>query len=96
MKALLRPSAILLYLLTIVFFFLLGSFLAAQSGVADEQGLAASAIVMSYGLMAAIFALILSIILAFGQATQLLIRLNVVYGILLLAFIGYLFWMAKA
>ena len=67
MKKLLHPSCIVMYLLALPVFFLFGLLLAGYLGAGKGQGLAAGAIVLGYGVLAAGIA----IIVAFFPASDL-------------------------
>jgi len=88
MKNLIRPAALALYLLSILVFFLLGVYLAKWSGAGENQGLAAAAIVLGYGVMAAAGALLTALLLAYKLSTPIIIRINWIGLSLLLVLIA--------
>ncbi len=76
MKNLIRPASIALYLLSLSSFFLIGIYIAKLSGAGENQGLAAAAIVIGYGFIAACFALIASLVAAYRLHTKTIVKLN--------------------
>ncbi len=87
-KSLLKPACLLLYILVIPVFFIIGAALAGISGVAADQGLAGGAIVFFYGIITALGALIISLLIAYKSDYSSLIRLNKILGITCLLVIG--------
>ncbi|MCB0589332.1 MAG: hypothetical protein KDD06_28860, partial [Phaeodactylibacter sp.] len=69
MKQLLKPASLLLYLLALLVFFIAGLFYAGLTGAGEGQGLAASAIVLGYGVVFGLFALVAALFFA-GYTTQ--------------------------
>lgn len=65
MKTLLKPTHILLYFLSFFVFLFTGTVLAGYVGAGDEQGFAAAAIVLSYGLFTGFVAVVASMFFAY-------------------------------
>ena len=84
MKKLILPRSLLLYLLSILVFFVVGATVSAFAGAAEGQGLAGGAIIFMYGLMTAFAALIVAMIAVYHLSRETIIRCNQVMGILLL------------
>lgn len=85
MKKLFKPACLLLYLLTVMVFFLIGLLYANWIEAGKNQGLAAAAIVLGYGAIFAIVALILSFFAAYHLRHKTIIRINLIFGTLVLA-----------
>lgn len=75
MKKFFQPSSLLLYLLSILVFFFGGASLASALGMVKSQGLAAAAIVVGYGFIAAFIALIAAIMIVHLFKKELVILL---------------------
>lgn len=95
MKKLLKPACIVFYLLTLFTFFLIGLFFAKFIGAGKSQGLAGGAVVMGWGTIFGGSALVLSIIIAYYVQLKTLVKLNFVLFAILLALMGYIFFMIK-
>ena len=85
MKKLFKPAFLLFYFLSFFSFLFFGAWLASVSGAADGQGLAGGAIVLFYGVIAAVVALVLSVVFAHRIGVRIIKILNVVLLILLLS-----------
>ncbi len=85
MKKLFKPSCLLLYLLTVMVFFLIGLLYADWIDAGKNQGLAAAAIVLGYGVIFSIVALIVSFFLAYHLKHKTIVRINIIFGIFVLA-----------
>ena len=72
----LKPASLLLYLQTLVLFFVIGATFAAISGKAQGQGLAGGAIIISYGILLAVVAFLVSLFVAWNATVKTIIRLN--------------------
>ncbi len=94
MKKLFKPACLLLYLLTVMVFFLIGLLYANWIDAGKNQGLAAAAIVLGHGVIFSIVALILSFFAAYHLKHKIIIRLNLLFGIFVLA--GVLLILFKA
>jgi hypothetical protein len=84
-QKLFKPAAFLLYLLSMLVFLPSGMAFAAVSGVAEGQGLAGGAIVLWYGILFALAALIGALFLAWYGSPNLIRRVNMVLASLLAA-----------
>lgn len=76
-----------LYILSVLSFFMLGLYYAKWTGAGDNQGLAAAAIVLGYGVMAAGIALLISFFVAFRFERNTIIRINWFLLLILLIFV---------
>ncbi len=82
MNKLFKPVSLLMYLLVVLVFFIAGMTIAGISGVAEGAGLAGGAIVLFYGLIAAILAFILALFVAHKTQIETIIKINKIFGIL--------------
>ena len=89
MKKLLKPAALLYNLLIFLTFFFVGLWIAKFMEAGKGQMLAAGAIVLSYGLIFAVIALIGSFFLTFKLNHKTIVSLNVVLLTILLSFFAY-------
>ena len=85
-----KPASFLFYVLTLIAFFFMGMFLAAIVGAAEGQGLAGGAIVLFYGLITAVVALIIAILVARKSSLKRIKQLNVVLGVVVLIVGAYM------
>ena len=85
MKKLFKPACLLLYLLTILTFFVFGLLYAGWIEAGKNQGLAGGAIVLGYGVLFAAVAFVLSIIVAYKVQLAGIKKLNIVFTILLVS-----------
>ena len=76
----LKWSSLLFYLFPFVLFFFIGCSVAGMSGVADNQGLAAGAIVIGYGILAGVFSLVPALFVASKTNSKQLIRINFIFA----------------
>ncbi len=83
MKRYLLPSSLLFYLFSAVIVFIVGVFLAKALGAGEGQGLAAAAIVLGYGVMAGILALIFAIFTLSFMAQNKVILVNKILALVL-------------
>ena len=90
MNRLLKPASLLLYLLAILNFFMVGVHFAKITGATDEQGLAAGAIILGYGVLFAFVALLISTFLVYNLshptivfANRLLLIIFIIFAIIL-------------
>ena len=90
MKKYFKPSSLLFYLFVIILFFIIGTAVASWSGVADNQGLAAAAIVLGYGLITALIAMIPALIVIRLVKPEVIRKVNITFGIIVLLTIGIL------
>ena len=91
MSKFIKPTSILLYLLSFVVFVILGATYAALSGAADGQGLAGGAIVLGYGIMFGFFAIVVSIFIVYQSSQKTIYVGVVILFVLLLLLIAILF-----
>ncbi len=91
MSKFIKPSSILLYLLSFVVFVILGATFAGLTGAADGQGLAGGAIVLGYGIMFGFFAIVVSIFMVYRSNQKTIHVGNVILFVLLLLLITILF-----
>ena len=92
MKNLIRPAALLLYVLTLLTGLLAGMLVAAWAGAGEGQGLAAGAIVVGYGVMTAGGALILALFAAATQPIPLLKKVNRIVLVTLVVLVLLAIW----
>lgn len=85
MKKLLKPACLLLYLLSLLSFFIIGLWFAGWLEAGKNQGLAGGAIVLGYGLIFGFIGLVLSFFAAYYLKQPLLIKANIILSILLTA-----------
>lgn len=83
MKRFFLPSSLLLYVLSFVNFFIIGALVAKALGAGHGQGLAAAAIVLSYGVWTAIVAFIAAIVVVRTAPKRLIMLMNKILGALL-------------
>ncbi len=88
MKKLIKPASLLLYLLSLLVFFLAGMVYAGVSGVAKGQGLAGGAIVLGYGVMFGIIALVVSIFIAFYVKHRAVVITNRILAVVFAVMVG--------
>lgn len=87
-----KPYKLLLYIQSLLVFFVLGAAFAGYSGVADDQGLAGGAIVFGYGVMIACGAFILSLFAASQLSRNRIIRINQILGVVLIILTIWVYW----
>ena len=92
MRRLLKPYNLLLYLLAILAFFFFGLIYASLIDAGKDQGLAAGAIVLGYGVMGAFFAFIVSLFAASRLSRAMVIRLNQVLALAIVLCLAYIIW----
>lgn len=83
-----KPANLLFYLLTIIVFSILGSIVTSASGVADNQGLAAAAIVLGYGFITGFAMLCVAIIVVAYSSQKLILTLNRILAALCVIVVG--------
>lgn len=79
MSKFIKPSSILFYLLSFVVFVIIGATYAALSGAADGQGLAGGAIVLGYGIMSGLIAIVVAIILVYSVSHKAIVIGNRIF-----------------
>lgn len=84
-----KPAALLFYLLIILVFFAIGILYAGLTGAAEGQGLAGGAIVFFYGIISAFLAFIFSLFVVYKVEYRTIVIANRVLGILFFAFAVY-------
>ena len=87
MNKLLKPTCLLLYLLSVLVFFCTGMLYVAISGIAKNQGLAGGAIVLFNGLIFAVSAFVASLFLAYYATHKSIVITNRVLAAILAVFI---------
>jgi hypothetical protein len=91
MNKFIKPASILFYLLSFLVFVILGASFAGITGAADDQGLAAGAIVLGYGIISGFVAIIASIVLVSRISHKFIIIANRILFLLFLVLIAMLF-----
>ncbi len=86
MNKLTKPAGLLLYLLTFVVFFFVGSSYVGISGIAKDQGLAGGAMVLFYGLVFAGLAFIASLFLCYYAPHKTIVIVNKILAIVFIIF----------
>jgi MFS family permease len=86
-----KPYNLLLYLLAILTSFFAGLSYAAMIDAGKGQGLAAAAIVLGYGVIAAVIGLIVALFVAHQVRRKTIFRLNVILTFCIAAFAGYFY-----
>jgi len=89
MKNLIKPASLLLYLLTIIVFFLGGVIFAVITDAAKHQGLAGGAIVLFHGVIPAFFAFIISLSVTYKVNHNTVVVINKILGIICLVIASY-------
>lgn len=84
MNNIFKPASLLMYLLVFLIFFIVGMTFAGVAEVAKGQGLAGGAVVVFYGFYTAIIALVISLFIAHKTSEDTIIKINKIFGILLL------------
>ena len=84
-----RPYSWLLYLLAILTSFFAGLSYAGMIDAGKGQGLAAAAIVLGYGVIAAAIGLIVALFVAHQAHRKTIFRLNIILTVCIAAFAGY-------
>ena len=95
MKKLIRPASILFCFLIVVIFFLAGMYLAKLVGAAKSQGLAGGAIVLFYGLVSAVIAFIVALVMVYQVRHGTIVKANWVFGIIFLLLVSLLAYRIK-
>jgi hypothetical protein len=88
MKKLFEPVSLLFYFFMVLVFFFAGVYFAGLTGAAEGQGLAGGAIILGYGVIAAFFALLFSVFMAYSVQRDHIVRINKILGIIFLIFIA--------
>src|SRR5690606_9106388 len=91
MKKYFIPSSLFLYLISFITFFFVGASTAGFFGLADGQGLAGGAIILGYGLLGSIIALIISIFVVYACSHKLILWANVVMASLTAIMVLYFY-----
>lgn len=95
MKRFINPANLLFYLLVIIDFFFLGIAYAVITEAGKNQGLAGGAIVFMYGVYAAFFAWLVSIVTVYMASPKIIVLLNKILGGLTLALVLLLVYLAN-
>jgi len=82
MNKIFKPACLLLYLLTLIIFFVFGVTIARISGAAEGQGLAGGAIVFFYGIIGSFLGFVTAIFIAYWAAHKTIININRIFGML--------------
>lgn len=90
MNKYIKPSSIAFYLLIFLLAFIIGAAVAGLSGVAKGQGLAGGAIVLGYGLMAALGGIVLAIIIVSRANTAIIKKTNWIILVVVLIIFAFL------
>ena len=90
MSKFIKPSSILLYILSFVVFVIIGAGYAAFTGAADGQGLAGGAIVLGYGIISGLIAIFAAIILVYSVSHKAIVNGNRIFFLILLILIAFL------
>ncbi len=90
MNKYIKPSSLAFYLLIIILFFVIGAVLARVSGVAENQGLAGGAIILGYGLMAALGGIVLAFIVISRANIEKIKKANWIILLLVCAILAFL------
>lgn len=85
----LKPYSFLLYLLAFITSFFLGMSYAGILEAGKNQGLAGGAIVLGYGVIAAVIGLIIALIVASKANRKIIFRLNIILAICIVGFYVY-------
>lgn len=86
-----KPYSWLLYLLAVLAMFFAGLSYAGFIDAGKGQGLAAAAIVLGYGIVAAAFGLIAALFVAYYSNRKTIFRLNIILALCIAAFAGYFY-----
>ncbi len=92
MKRLFKPYSLLLYLLAILMFFFIGIIYAGWVGAGKNQGLAAAAIVLGYGVISAISGWVIALIAAYKFPAKTVININKILAISVLGCLAWFSW----
>ena len=85
----LKPYNLLCYLLAVVACFFLGITYAGVIGAGDNQGLAAAAIVLGYGFVAAVIGLVAALYVASSASRKAIVRLNFLLAVMIALCFAY-------
>ncbi|MBN2172845.1 MAG: ABC transporter ATP-binding protein [Bacteroidales bacterium] len=91
MKQYLKPANFIYLILVALLFFILGALISSLLGVAKDQGLAAGAIVVGYGVITGIVALFLALISLRFIPSRMIVKINYFFTLALMVFIALLF-----
>lgn len=83
MKNMIKPYSFLLYLLSFLLFIVAGTAISGWVGAADGQGLAGGAIVLFYGIITGLAALVAALFIARYAPRKVIIWLNVIFAVAL-------------
>ena len=92
MKKFVKPASLLLYSLSIVVFFLTGMFYAGITNAAEGQGLAGGAIVVGYGFLFSLIALVVAFFVAYYATHQTVVITNRILLLLFVILVAYIFF----
>lgn len=90
MKKLIKPASLLLCLLALLVFFVAGTAGASYAGLAEGQGLAGSATILGYGVVAGLGAVVAALFFAGYAPHRAVVIANWVLVGVLLAFVAVL------
>ncbi len=91
-KTFVKPASLLFYLLTVLNFFFLGMIIAGLLGAGKNQGLAAGAIVLGYGVMAAFFAWLAALLIVAYGSSRLVVMFNKIWAVLFVLIVIFLIY----
>ena len=86
-----KPYSWLLYLLAVLASFFAGLSYVGFIDAGKGQGLAAAAIVLGYGVIAAIFGLIAALFVAWQTQRRTILRLNIILALCIAVFAGHFY-----
>ncbi len=87
MRKLIKPTSLLLYLLTMMVFFSLGSWYAVATDAAKGQMLAGGAIVLFHGVVVAFFAFFAALFLVYNSPHKTVVIANQILAVVLVVLI---------
>ena len=87
MKKIFKPASFLLYILSLIIFFVIGASIAGVTGAAEGQGLAGGAIVFFYGIIGSFLGLVLAIFICYKSTLKTVININKIFGLLFIVLV---------
>ena len=92
MKTFFKPVSLLFYFFTVVDLFIAGMFYAGLSGAGKNQGLASGAIVLGYGAIFGLIALIAALYTVARAKRATIVLINKILGIVFLLFLIFIWY----
>ena len=77
----LKPYALLLYVLSILLFFVVGAWVGKISGAAEGQGLAGGAIILFYGLVGSVISFVVSLVVVAKTNKRMVVTINKIFAV---------------